>query len=218
MPARAWLIARPMPLPPPVTRAVLPSRSPTYAVVGPAKSTNSSSAFHVSTPGMCLAARLARARRDGQPLGFLHRGHLTRQDELHVRVAVGDPQPAAGRRSGANALDLRLVEADDRDHAHVLTGGLGHHAASLLDEQERRLPRDRSRGGKRRDLAEAVPGGDADVLESVGLAPYLVGGPAHGHHARLDDIGAVQLSDRAFEAQLAHRHLEQLFGALEDAP
>jgi len=100
----------------------------------------------------------------------------------------------------------------------VLAGGLGHHPAALLDEQKCRLPRDRSGRGQRRNLAEAVPRGDADMLEPVGLAPYLVGGPAHGHHARLDDIGPVQLSDRAFEAQLAHRHLEQLFSALEDPP
>src|SRR5260370_36049926 len=30
MPARAWLMARPIPLPPPVTSAVLPSRSPIW--------------------------------------------------------------------------------------------------------------------------------------------------------------------------------------------
>src|SRR5258708_12732026 len=37
MPARAWLMARPIPLPPPVTSAVLPSRSPIWLRRGRAR-------------------------------------------------------------------------------------------------------------------------------------------------------------------------------------
>src|SRR5260370_17495636 len=37
MPASAWLMARPMPLPPPVTSAVLPSRSPIWLRRGRAR-------------------------------------------------------------------------------------------------------------------------------------------------------------------------------------
>src|SRR4029077_12722349 len=94
-------------------------------------------------------------------------------------------------------------------------GRLGHDPAPLLDQQQRGLPRDRTRGRERGDLTEAVPGGDADVLEAVALAPHFVSRPAHGHDAWLDHVGAVELLDRTFEAQLAHRHLEQLLGALE---
>src|SRR5438477_11500907 len=94
----------------------------------------------------------------------------------------------------------------------------GHDAAALLDQQQCRLPRDRTRGRKRCDLAEAVTGRHADVLQAIALAPDLVGGPANGHAERLDHIGPGELLDRPLEAQLSDGHLEHLFRALEDAP
>ena len=96
-------------------------------------------------------------------------------------------------------------------------GRLRHHATSFLDEQQRGLPRNRARRGQRCDLAQAVTRGDAYVFQAVAFAPHLVRRPADGHDARLDDVGAVQLLDRALEAKLADRHLQHLFGALEDA-
>src|SRR5690348_18115256 len=107
------------------------------------------------------------------------------------------------------------MQADDGDHPDVLAGRLGHHPASLLDEQERGLPRDRPRRRERCDLAQAVPGGDADVLEAIAFAPDLVRRPANGHYTWLDDVGAVELLAGTFEAELAHRNFKQFLGRLE---
>ncbi len=118
----------------------------------------------------------------------------------------------------ADGLHLRLVEAHDRDHAAGLfVGGLGHDAAALLDQEQSSLPRDGAGRRQRRDLAQAVAGSHAHVLEAVALAPYLVGSPAHSHHAGLDDLCAVELLERAFEAKPAHGHLQDLFRTLEHA-
>src|SRR4029077_11716040 len=117
----------------------------------------------------------------------------------------------------ADALDVVLVEPHDRDHPDVLARGLRHHAAALLDEKQRGLPGDRAGGGERRDLTEAVPRGDAHVLQAVALAPHLVRRPAHGHHAGLDHVRSVQRLDRTLEAELPNWHLEDLLRALEHA-
>ncbi len=151
-----------------------------------------------------------------EPLRVLHGCHLARQHELHVGVAVGHPQLAECGCLLTNAFDRRFVEADDGDHAaRLLVRGLGHDATPFLYEQERSLPGDRSGGRERGDLAQAVTGRDAYVFESVALAPHLVGRPANRHHARLDDVGAVQVLDGALEAQPADRHLQDLLGPLE---
>ena len=161
--------------------------------------------------------RAPRAGRNSEAFCLLHRRHLTREHELHVGVAVGDPQPSVLRSLDSDPLDLRFIEPDDRDHPDMGSRGLGHDAPALLDEEQRGLPRDRTGGGQRRDLAQAVACGHAHVFQPVAFAPHLVRRPAHRHHAWLDHVGAVQLLDRSFEAQLADRHLEDLFGALEDA-
>src|SRR6266849_3418402 len=161
--------------------------------------------------------RATCAGRESKALGLFDGDRLAGEDELDVRVAVGDPEPALRRGLLADRFHLRFVEADDRDHAAgLLVGGLGHDAAALLDQEQSRLPGNRARGSKRCDLAEAVAGGDAHVLEAVALAPHLVGRPAHRHHTWLDDLGAVQLLERAFEAEPAHGHLQDLFRPFEN--
>src|SRR5882672_8319899 len=170
----------------------------------------------VGSKGDGQEERAARAGGQGKRLRLLHRGDLTRQHELHVSVAIGHPQLAVRRGLLADLLDGRLFEPHDGDHAaRLLVRCLGHDPAALFDEQQRSLPRDRACGCQRGDLAEAVARRDADVLEPVALAPHLVCGPAHGHHAWLDDVGAVQFLDWAFKAQPANGHLQDLFGALE---
>src|ERR1700694_2905322 len=54
-----------------------------------------------------------------------------------------------------------------------------------------------------------------DVLHPVGLPPDLVRGPAAAHDAGLEHVGPVQLLLRAFEAEPADGHAEDLLGALE---
>jgi len=163
--------------------------------------------------------RAAGAGLERQALGLLHRRDLARKHELDVGVAVGEPQLALRRSLLANVLHLSFIETDDRDHAaRVLVRGLGHDPTALLHQQQRRLPRDGARGCQRGDLAKAVARGHLHVLEAIALAPHLVRGPAHGHHARLDDLGAVQLLDRTLEAEPSNRHVEHHLSALECPP
>src|SRR4029077_18526727 len=88
--------------------------------------------------------------------------------------------------------------------------------AALLDQDQRRFPRDRAGGCQRGDLTQRVPSRHRDVLESVALAPDFVRRPANGHDAWLDDVGAVELLHRALETQAPDRHLKDLLGAFED--
>src|SRR5437868_7058425 len=177
---------------------------------------NSSSAFHVSTPGMCFAARLASTRPG--PSSTTVRTFIARIETI-VR-AQSTWRSICWRSSSCSAVAVRRASPDAFARIGIdgaLRGSLStafRKAAAAVAEQQRRLPGDRARGRERGDLAEAVAGRHAHVLEAVALAPNLVGRPAHGHHARLDHVGAIELFDGTFEAQLADRHLEDDLGTL----
>src|SRR5207247_1012646 len=173
---------------------------------------NSSSAFQVSTPGMCLAARLASTRPG--PSSTTVRTFIARIETI---VRAQSTWRSICRRSSSWSAAAVLSASPDAFARIGIDGAL---SGSLSTAFRNAAAAASIKGvcaasGLGAAPPPAVARGPAAVPEPVALPPHLVRGPAHGHHARLDDVGPVQLLDRAVEAQFAHRHLEHLLGTLE---
>src|SRR2546430_7745950 len=76
-------------------------------------------------------------RRQRQPLRLLDGRDLTGQDELHVRVPVGQVEPAQRRRLGPDRLHPRLVRSEE--HTSELQSQSNLVCRLLLEKKKLRL-------------------------------------------------------------------------------
>ena len=160
----------------------------------------------------------AEAHGAGHFDGAVARGDGARHHNLPRGVEVGGHEHVALGGGGAQLVRLRLVGADQRNHAALGSlGGLLHEAAARGHQAQPVREGECAGDAERGVFAERQPVGGHGDDGGVLLDERRVARDAGGEERGLADVGAVELFLRSAEAELAEAARAEAGGLVRGA-